>query len=56
MTILNEKEIERKLNKLLERKDKILHSDTGYNESKEELLTFLEKFIILEKHILLEKG
>jgi len=49
-------EIIKKLEKLNERKDKILSTDTSYNEQKEELLLFLEKFIILEKKLLKEKG
>ena len=41
---------------LKERKEKILSVDSSYNEQKEELLLYLEKFIILEKKLLKEKG
>jgi len=48
-------EQQEKLTKLMQRKEKILESNQIYNENKDELLIFLEKFILLEKKLLNEK-
>lgn len=52
---INKKEIDEKLLKLVERRDNILKNSKDYAENKEEFLLLFEKFINLEKKLLIEK-